>query len=236
MNRFYYFNNEKNEIIVSDETISLTPYTFMKNNQLWENESITYFYKNMLPTEKYNIIDVGAQSGLYSLYAKYLPLSTFYSFEPFTPTFDLLNQNIKLNNIINVQTYNIGLSNKKDKMILNTCVEHNGLHTLGSKPLRFHNIKPIEIEVNTIDELFFEKNIPVHFIKIDTEGWEYKILLGAMKTIHKYKPMIQIEWNETNMEQCNIKPSHVNDLIREIGYTKQHIVNEELFIVPQIDL
>ena len=122
MNTFYYFNDEKYKIVVSDETLQLTPYTFMQNNQLWENDSINYFYKQMLPTEKYNIIDIGAQSGLYSLYAKYLPLSTFYSFEPFTPTFNLLNQNIELNNISNVQTYNIGLSNTKGKMILNTCI------------------------------------------------------------------------------------------------------------------
>ena len=235
MNYYYYFNDEKKRIIVSDETLKLTPHTFMGNQQLWENDSINYFYRHMLPTEKYNIIDVGAQSGLYTLYAKYLPLSTFYSFEPFTPTFNLLNQNIHLNNISNVQTYNIGLSNKKDKMILNTCVDHNGLHTLGTTPLRFNNSKPVEIEVNTIDALFFEKNIPVHFIKIDTEGWEYNILSGAIKTINKYKPMIQIEWCETNMQQCNIKPSQLNDLINEIGYIKQNQISEELFIVPQID-
>ena len=233
MNNFYYFNDLKYKIIVSDETLQLTPYTFMQNNQLWENDSINYFYSNILTNEKYNIIDVGAQSGLYSLYAKYLPLSTFYSFEPFTPTFNLLNQNIELNNIPNVQTYNIGLSNTKGKMILNTCSDHNGLHTLGNTPLRFNNSTPIEIEVNTIDELFFEKNIPVHFIKIDTEGWEYNILLGAIKTINKYKPMIQIEWCETNMQQCNIKPSQLNDLINKLGNIKQNQIEEELFIVPK---
>jgi len=232
MNEYYYFKNKDYKIIVSDETLKITPHTFMHNNELWENDSIEEFYKNVSTTEKYNIIDVGAQSGLYTLYAKYLPLSTFYSFEPYIPTFNLLNQNIELNNITNTKTYNMGLSNKTETITMNICSSHNGLHTLGKTPLRFNDIQQIEVKVTTIDQMFYDKDTPVHFIKIDTEGWEYNILLGGIKTIKKYKPIIQLEWNETNMKQCNVESSQLDNLINELGYYKKIIINEELFIYP----
>ena len=232
MIKYNYFNDEKFPILVTDETIKITPYTFLNDNTMWEEESIKFFYLNIPKDKPLNIIDVGAQSGLYTLFAKYLPMANFYSFEPFKKTFDLLNNNIALNNITNVTTYNIGLSNTKEKTILNTSISHNGLHTIGNTPLRFNDICKVEINVDTIDNLFYEKNIPVNFIKIDTEGWELFILKGAEKTIKKYKPLIQIEWNETNMLQCGVDKNELLNYLIELNYIIQKKISEELFIVP----
>lgn len=116
---------------------------------------------------------------------------------------------------------------------VNTSLSHNGLHTLGN-PLRFSDVLDIEIEVDTIDNLFFDRDIPLDFIKIDTEGWEYFILKGGEKTIKKYKPMIQLEWVDINMKQCNVSEAMLNLYIEEIGYMKQNFTNEELIIIPKI--
>ena len=233
MSVYNYFNDERFPILVTDETRKITPHTFLDNNTMWEEESIKYFFYNLPKDKSLNIIDVGAQSGLYSLFAKHLPLSNFYSFEPFKQTFNLLNDNITLNNITNVKTYNIGLSNKKERAILNSSMSHNGLHTIGNNPKRFNDICKVEIDVDTIDNLFYEKNIPVNVIKIDTEGWEYFILKGGEKTIKKYKPYIQIEWNEINMEQCNVDKNEFNNYLQELNYIKIKQISEELFLVPK---
>lgn len=233
MKQYNYFKDINYPISISDETCKLTPYTFLDNNTMWEEDSIKYFF-DMIPKNKaVNIIDIGAQSGLYSLYAKYLPIATFFSFEPFKKTFDLLNENIILNNITNVDTYNIGISNKKETTILNTSISHNGLHTMGNNPLRFNDICQVLINVDTIDNLFYDKNISVDFIKIDTEGWEYNILQGGEKTIKEYKPIIQLEWNEINMKQCSVDSHEFNEyLTTTLGYKKLQVINEELFIGP----
>jgi FkbM family methyltransferase len=235
----YYYNhrNPKCPIHVTAETLVVTPHTFKKNAPTWEEASVNYFYDNV-PTDKpVNILDVGAQSGLYSLYAKYLPQSQFYSFEPFPKAYQLLNDNITLNGITNVKTYNIGLSKCKGECILNTSNTHNGLHTLGSKPLRFTDVVPVKIRVDTIDNIFYENDIPVDFIKIDTEGWEYFILQGGEKTIQKYKPLIQIEWNNVNMKQCNVDVNEFMIYIEhKMGYTKKQKISEELYLVPKISL
>ena len=198
-----------------------------------KDKSINVFFNLVDKTRKVNIIDIGASVGLYSLYAKYLPNSHFYSYEPFEFNYMLLNENIKLNNITNVSTFKLALGDKKDKAILNTCLYHNGLHTMGSNPLRFTDINPVEIEVDTIDNIFFNNNIDVDYIKIDTEGYEYKILKGGEKTIKKNKPIIQLEYHETNMKQCNITPSELMNYIDELDYKIHIFIDEEMIIIPK---
>ena len=168
------------------------------------------------------------------MYAKYLPNSTFYAFEPFFETFQELNNNIKLNNITNTKTFNFAISDKICIQNLQVCMSHNGLHTLGNNVKRFHDIKTIEVECHTIDELFFEKSIPVHFIKIDTEGHEYYILNGAINTIKTYKPLIQLEWNTINMEQCNVNINDLQNFIEKINYEIIDKTDEEVLIRSKI--
>jgi hypothetical protein len=97
---YYYFDNISYPIKVTTETTNIAHYTFPKGGKMWETKSIQQFF-NVIPKEDtINIVDIGAQVGLYSLFAKFLPKSTFYAFEPFPATFKELNENIKLNNII----------------------------------------------------------------------------------------------------------------------------------------
>jgi FkbM family methyltransferase len=234
MPTFRYNNDSNYSFEVTPETTRLTSATFSQTDGLWESDEITYFYKNVPTNKPVNIVDIGAQSGLYTLYSKFLPSATFYAFEPFPSSFKLLNDNIELNNIKNVHTYNLAISDNPGKLTLNTCASHNGLHTLGSTPMRFSDIVPIEVEVTTIDHMFYEKHIPVHYMKIDTEGWEYNILKGAEKTIMEYRPSIQLEWNITNMTQCGVDPDDLmNYIIRVLRYKQgKNLTSEELYIVP----
>jgi hypothetical protein len=60
------------------------------------------------------------------------------------------------------------------------------------------NNQSIMVQVNTLD--YFIKTLEISeeidLIKIDTEGFEYEVLLGAGETIRKNKPkFIQIEYN-----------------------------------------
>lgn len=227
---YYYFDNISYPIKVTTETTNIACYTFPKGGRMWQTKSIKQFFNVIPKKDTVNIVDIGAQVGLYSLFAKFLPKSTFYSFEPFPATFKELNENIKLNNIDNVKTFNLAISDKETQMNLNTSLSHNGLHTLGTNPLRFTDIKPIPINTTTLDNFF--KDIPIHFIKIDTEGHEYFILKGGMEVIKRYKPIIQLEWNVTNMQQCNVNETMMYDLIQELGYKQLGFVEEEILIVP----
>lgn len=225
----YPFNKS---ILVTDETTKLTPYTFSSTG-IWEYKEIEYFYNKVfgVKKEKLVIVDIGAQTGLYTLFAKFVDNATFYSFEPFIPSYNALNENIKLNGISNVKTFNTALSYKKETKHLRV-PSHKGLCTLGDNPKRFDEYENVEVQCDTLDNIFFNNNIPVDFIKCDTEGWEYYVLKGGIQTINKYKPVIQLEYVPINMQQCNVTPDMFNQLISELGYVNTHSSGEEFIFEP----
>ena len=222
----YPFNTN---IMVTEKTLKLTPYTFYPSGSLWEFNQIRHFYDMVIKSDKKQpvVIDIGAQTGLYTLFSKYVKNAKFYSFEPYKPCFNELCENIKINGVYNVTPFNIALSNKKEKKTLRVPSQNQGLSTLGSNPTRFSEHKTFEVQCDTIDNLFYEKNIRVDFIKCDTEGWEYNVLLGGLKTIQKYKPVLQLEYSPVNMSQCNISIEMFEKLMGNIGYRCTYQEGEE---------
>ena len=74
-------------------------------------------------------------------------------------------------------------------------------------------------------------NTRIDLIKMDTEGSEYDIIMGGIKTIKKYKPKILLEYNAGNMSQCGHSMEELDSLIDEINYEKFWFDNgENLFI------
>ena len=63
-------------------------------------------------------IDIGSNLGIATIImAKLNPQSTIYSFEPFKKAYDMLVNNIKLNSLTNVKTFNLAVSNKTNKSL-----------------------------------------------------------------------------------------------------------------------
>ena len=86
-----------------------------------------------------------------------------------------------------------------------------------------------------MDSFIDAQNInKVHFMKIDTEGWELYILLGAKKMIMRDLPIILMEFNEINMSQCNVLKKEVESFLTEIGYTWTLISTEDILCTPII--
>ncbi len=142
------------------------------------------------------IIDAGAQIGVFSVYANYFnPNATIYSFEPSKKIFNLLakntqnSQNIKIFNLAlgeSEKTINL-LTGNKNPLYGGDAIENSEM-VLNQKE-KFLNTE--EIKMTTIDKLVETNNIQsVDFIKIDTEGYEKNILLGAKETIKKFSPII----------------------------------------------
>ena len=227
---YIYPNNKL--IKVTRDTVIKTPITFSPDGNYYEPESIEYFF-SLVNSKKIgglkNIVDIGAQSGLYSLYAKHLENAYMYSFEPNPETYNLLVENIKLNEINNIHTENKGIGRSIEELILHVPFNNDekGLCSLGGNPLRFSRWEDVMVQVTTLDTEFFEKNIPVHFIKCDTEGWELNVLKGGVETIKKWSPELFLEVNETNLNQCGTSKSELMMFINNLGYTLKEIKNNE---------
>ena len=206
-----------NKISISSDTIENNPYT-------WNNQSANDLYLverfHDLIKEDSVILDIGAQSGLFTLLSKFFPKTKWYAFEPDPFNYDLLLKNLTINGVTNVNTFNIGITNKIGNDELKICTSHRGLNNYGNRISRFDSNSDDTIIVNTpmdmIDNLFQDQNIDL--IKIDAEGCEYNILCGAKNVIEKNKPKILLEYYEPNLLQFEKNFCDLHKLLDKINY------------------
>lgn len=178
----------------------------------YENDTVSgedFFIKKILKRKiKKNdpiFFDVGSNIGSYSLLLrKEFPKSTIYSFEPNPYTYkkieeEALNKNIKF--------YNIGLYSKSGSNFIYDYKDRSGTQhaSIYEKIITdIHSsdsVEKIESTYETLDNFCYINNInKIDFIKIDTEGSEFDVLLGSKKMLEKNCiDIIQFEFNEMNV-------------------------------------
>lgn len=216
------------EILVTKQTSVDNVYTWHPDVGLTELELLEKFIPYIKDDSV--ILDLGAQSGCFSLAGKYYPNTTWHAFEPDPLNYSLLVDNLKLNDVKNVNTYEVAMSNSVGKATLKSCISHKGLNTLGENVNRFSKEDSTDyiIETNTIDNLFL--NTKIDLIKMDTEGSEYDIIKGGLLTIEKYKPKMLLEYCEDNLNQFGKSRNDLNKLIEEIGYEVSWEFSENILI------
>jgi FkbM family methyltransferase len=204
-------------------------------NTVWEKHLIQKFY-SLLTAHRDScvVLDLGAQTGSFSLLAKYFPNSIWYAFEPIQEAADALKENLMLNKITNVFVCQKAVADFSGTVTLQMPAMHEwGLSTIGSNPLRFNTVMKREIECIDLDSFISIHNInKVHFMKLDTEGSELYILRGAKNMIMRDHPIMIMEYNETNMKQCGIQKQDVDTFLQEMGYTWKLISSEDILCIP----
>jgi FkbM family methyltransferase len=218
------------KILIDEECIHHNKYTWYPNIND-DKILIEKFYNLVSQKENATIVDIGAQSGLFTLMANFLEKTDWYAFEPEPINFSLLFNNIKINDIKNVKIFQNGISDTNDILKLNVCKNHYGLNTIGNNLIRFNKDESYQVEIETYTLDSFFENIHIDFIKIDTEGCEFNILKGGKNIIKKYKPIILLEYEEQNINQFNKTLKELNDFIEnELEYEIIENINNNIFI------
>lgn len=227
MNYINYTYIDNKDILICPESKEFNPFTWMEG-KIYQESAINFVYKKI--KENFTVLDIGAQSGSFSLLSKFLPSTTWHSFEPDPTNRNLLEKNLKINNIDNVIVYEDALSNEIGEDTFNINPNQRGLNTLGKNLKRFKENESLKIKIklNTIDNLF--SNTKIDFIKIDTEGAEYNIINGAREVLKKYKPAIFLECEDANLQQFNLTEKKLRELIRDIGYKISWQEEDNIFI------
>lgn len=128
------------------------------------------------------VLDCGASEGLFSLSVAGR-CKKVYAIEPLPCFIRCMGKTFS--NFDNVEILPFALSNEPGEASI---VDH-GLTSV----LEISSDKTMtKVQLNTIDNLFYLKGIPVNYIKADLEGFEIKMLEGARKSIAAHKPKIAI--------------------------------------------
>ncbi len=163
------------------------------------------------------VIDAGANIGIFSLFAANItPDGEIYAFEPTKATFDILQKNAA--SYENIHCFQCGLGDKDAKKRFyiyasqttgNTFEDSDAIGGLA----KLEDFAGSEMaEITTIDNFVLKHKLPhVDFIKIDTEGYEAKILRGAKETIKKWHPILVMSAYH-NPKDKEILPSIIDSI------------------------
>lgn len=146
-------------------------------------------------------LDIGANVGLMSIFASSVvgPKGVVHSFEPDPDLIALLQDNLRLNDVKNVETHNLALGSTP---VTTSLYRHLDINRGAGSLLRIEDrcTGEVEVHVQTLDE-FVANNIltDVRMIKIDVEGWELEVLKGGETLLSgPDAPILSVEFSESH--------------------------------------
>lgn len=176
-------------------------------------------------------VDIGANIGYFSLLAAQLvgKSGAVYGFEPIARVAKQFARSVQANDHSNVFVRQLALGNAVAQMQLSIMPGNVGGSSL---------VKQIDsgltetVQVSTLDrEIGSQK---VDFIKIDVEGYEYEVLLGARHVLATYAPKLVLEFSPRVYARRDPTIARsILELLRNLGYTIYDI--EQQRIVEDID-
>jgi FkbM family methyltransferase len=176
-----------------------------------------------------HIVDVGANVGEITLNAAKITgaKGRINAFEPDPCNFKRMKENLSLNNFYNIRPQLVGLGDKTGMFPLCYINERNqGMNRILNSPPDQQKIT--EIEVITLDKFAMENHITkLDLIKIDVEGFEYKVLKGAEDTLNKFHPTLFIELDEKNLVDQGNSAKQLVEFLENKGYTLSHAETKE---------
>ncbi len=163
--------------------------------------------------------DIGANIGLFTLLAGER-CRKVVAFEPTDETFSILTGNVKLNNSPgNIELIHAAASDKNGTQDIYVLTNgKDAWNSMAVKPeageYRVDNIKTVNV-----DELIASGSIPTpRVIKIDVEGWELHVLKGLENTIAQHKPVMLIEFTESNLKAAGTSAAELGKYILSKNY------------------
>lgn len=162
------------------------------------------------------IVDIGANIGQFSLICNLIVKERFgvspeiLAIEPSRNNFRLLKQNLTQNSCMRTKPLNVGVADVSERQKIEI---HEVWNRKKSK--RF-------IELIRLDDLSTEfQGKTIQLLKIDTDGFEFPILMGGQNFIKQYRPKILIELSPTTSAENDTSTQRIEETLLEMGYCKK---------------
>lgn len=201
----------------------------------WDAPMLKFFYEQIRQHPTPTVLDVGANTGSFSLLAVHHPGMIVRAFEPQDRIFKRLVGNLALNKLAGRATaLNVALmeAHGLSAMAVPDRQDQSGLACLGT-PARFVNGHAEPVMCTTLDRYWAEQNAngaPVDFIKIDVEGAELFTLRGGEHTIRRERPQLLVECDPRNTAQFGYDADKIPALLRSWGAHVESVGKADLWV------
>lgn len=136
-----------------------------------------------------NFIDLGAWIGDNSVPWATKIKGIIYAIDPSKANCNYINLLAKINNITNIKTIEMAISDKDETLFFKGNIEHRQFFDELNKKGCNKQIKS-----TSLDALYLSQIIDnIGFIHLDVEGMEWKVIMGAENIIDKFLPVIAFE-------------------------------------------
>lgn len=202
-------STDKKLILCTNQTNYLTQLVYWEDFRQFEYT--TLFLK--LCSNIQGFLDIGANIGYYSLLAaKENPTCKVIAFEPAKGPLHYLIENVKINNLNNIQVASLALSEYDGSITFHEVksrkypyLKYNLAGTGSAAALnKGEDFISNTVPTTTLDKFADTIAFPIDLIKIDTEGTEHLILGKGLETLKKHLPIVICETlfqtNEVELE------------------------------------
>jgi FkbM family methyltransferase len=195
---------------------------FVDQEIFWKGcyeEEVLASIKKHLPKDGV-FVDIGANIGDHTLFSSYIAnTGKVIAFEPIPAIFHQIEESVLLNKEKGhavIELHNIACGKEKNTLTLSIPKDNVG----GSSLIRRGEVS-LQVSIEKAD-VFLEKESRIDLIKIDTEGFEYDVLLGLEETIKKHSPSLIIEYSPQLYKLSDDKKIAENILL----FLKKHHYSE----------
>lgn len=174
-----------------------------ESGRLDHDQYLTPRFSTLIRTEGV-AIDVGALYGDHTIsYARVA--SRVIAIEPNPEAYECLVRNTA--DLKNVVPMHCALGHQSGEVLM-----VNGFQNAGSAYAK----DGVGVAMIKLDDMELDR---LDFIKLDVEGFEYKVLLGGITTLRKFRPVIVTEINKLALERnaTNFRAIH-NLILGDLGY------------------
>ena len=217
---------------------------FLLNKRQWNNSILIIIGQLIKKFNLKHFLNIGCHIGTVALpLSKYIEKVT--AIEAYPITFKHLQEHIKINNIKNIQAFNLAIGDENKKIFFlddkNDRIKNNtgGMHVITEDDIinkrlssNIHS-KKYSNEMKKLDDL----NISNYDILLaDVEGKEYELLKGGKNKIKMYKPIIIVEiWNNNkrNLERMQTKTDEIINYITNLGYKLAKQLGDNYIFLPE---
>lgn len=165
-------------------------------------------------------VDVGASIGRWVLPSSKCYTEVF-AFEANPEIAGVLKRNVEMNHLRNVKVFSLALGETvgERKLWLHRTLGHDSFQIthMGSTSTGKYSL----VRMETLDRFRLAPSI----IKIDTEGYEFQVLQGAMGTIQERRPRLVVETHDSKDIQL------IKELLPFYGWTELHGSSEQVFLI-----
>ena len=171
------------------------------------------------------VLDVGAHAGHFTkLFAGMCPRGYVHAFEPGSYARSILNRMRTFRRLSNVTIHPIALGDAVGTSTLVVPLKQSGsvgfgLGFIGDPGATARPTKKETVPVRRLDDVVEECAIPrVDFIKVDIEGSELRMLVGAESTLRRFRPPLLLEVSDDYLVRRGDSSQKLAAYLRRLDY------------------